>query len=293
MHYGLVLPFAGEFHGHTIVDLAHEAEEAGWDGVFVWDGLLGDDPWVVLGAVALRTERVRIGPMVTPISRRRPWKLASETATLDHLSNGRLILSVGLGALDTGFANVGEKTDRKIRAQMLDEGLEILTGLWSGEPFSYDGEHYQVQDVTLHAPLPVQSPRIPIWVVAAWPRPASMWPRKKSMRRALRYDGVLPQGKDSDGTSFKMTPLDVQVMKEYVDEQRTQTTPFDIVFEVETPDDREQAVAMVRPLAEAGVTWLVEDVYHRLVREGDKVRWERRGLEGTRVHIKQGPPRID
>lgn len=111
MKYGFVLP---KDDARTAAQLAHEAEAAGWDGFFVWDSVWGTDPWVTLAAVAMRTERIRIGTMVTPISRRRPWKLAGETATLDQLSGGRLILSVGLGATDTGFAEFGEETDRKI-----------------------------------------------------------------------------------------------------------------------------------------------------------------------------------
>ncbi|HZC76599.1 MAG TPA: LLM class flavin-dependent oxidoreductase, partial [Ktedonobacterales bacterium] len=146
MQYGFVIP-RGDIH--SIVGLAQDAEAAGWDGVFYWDGICipgaGEmhDPWVTLAAIALRTQRVRIGAMLTPIARRRPWKLARETVTVDHLSGGRLVLPVGLGALDDlGFAGVGEPTDRKARAELLDEGLAILTGLWSGEPFSFTGKHY-------------------------------------------------------------------------------------------------------------------------------------------------------
>src|SRR5438552_6600128 len=161
MQYGFIIP-GGDLH--TIIELASDAEAAGWDGVFYWDGIyiesagLMYDPWVVLAAMAMRTERVRIGAMLTPLSRRRPWKLARETVTLDHLSRGRLILPFGLGALDDGgFAKVGEETDRKVRAQLLDEGLEILTGLWSGKPFSFHGQHYSVEEMTF-LPPPVQSP---------------------------------------------------------------------------------------------------------------------------------------
>ena len=134
--------------------LAAEAEAAGWDGVFTWDGIsIGAtdtyDPWVVMAAMAMRTERVRLGAIVTPPARRRPWKLAREAVTLDHLSNGRLVLPVGLGALDdAGFGNVGEPTDARARAELLDESLEILEGLWSGEPFGYEGAHYRFGPMT-------------------------------------------------------------------------------------------------------------------------------------------------
>jgi hypothetical protein len=276
MQYGLTLPTS--LDARTLAELAHEAEEVGWDGVFYWDVIFGNDPWVALAAVAMRTERIRMGTMLTPVSRRRPWKLAGETVTLDHLSNGRLILPVGLGAPDTGFDKVGEETDRKVRAKMLDEGLDVLTGLWSGQPFSYSGEHYHIQDVTF-SPTPLQSPRIPIWVVGAWPR-------MKSMRRVLRYDGVLPMKMNDDGSFAEMTPADIQAMKTFIDEQRSQTSPFNIVMEGETPgDDYEKATAIVGPLAQAGVTWWLEAVWASPQTRG--------GLEGMRTRIKQGPPRID
>src|SRR5262249_18570492 len=156
----------------------------GWDGVFFPDCICidpthypndtGDDPWVTLAAMAMRTERVRLGTMITPLSRRRPWKLARETSTLDHLSNGRLIFSVGLGALDDlGLGAVGEARAGKIRAERLDEGLAILPGLGSGKPFRFDGAHYPLDEVPFQPP-PLQRPRIPIWVVGAWPKPKSM-----------------------------------------------------------------------------------------------------------------------
>ena len=282
MHYGFVIP-GGDVR--AVVDLAVEAEAAGWDGVFIPDCISietatiraspGFDPWVVLAAVATRTERVRLGTMITPVPRRRPWKLARETVTLDHLSGGRLILPVGLGAAedDAGFARVGEAMDLQVRARLLDEGLEILKGLWTGRPFEYRGAHYQVQEMTL-LPPPMQAPRIPIWVVAAWPRP-------KSLRRALRYDGVIPQKQDGTGTA--MTPADIRAMRAYIAEQRDQATPFDIVVEGETPgDDRARAVAMVGPLAEAGATWWLETMWSAPD-----------GLSSVRTRVRQGPPRLD
>jgi len=275
MQYGFIIP-GGDVR--TIVELAYEAEAAGWDGVFYWDGIYIEsvgpmyDPWVVLAAMAMRTERVRIGAVLTPLARRRPWKLARETVTVDHLSNGRLILPVGLGALeDGGFTKVGEATDRKIRAQLLDEGLAILTGLWSGKPFSFQGEHYHVEEMTF-LPPPVQSPRIPIWVVG-------VWPRTKSMQRALRYDGLLPAKMNADGSSAEVTPGDIQAMKEYIAEHRDQSTPFDIVWEGETPgDDPERAASIVQPWAEAGATWWMES------------RWSSSKEDEVQTRIRQGPP---
>ena len=273
MRYGFIVTNGDP---RTIAELAREAEAAGWDGVFYWDGIcVGDmntyDPWVVMAAMAMRTERVRIGAMLTPPARRRPWKLARESATLDHLSGGRLVMPVGLGATDDGgFSKVGEPVDRKVRAELLDESLEILTGLWSGEPFSYEGRHYRLEEMTF-LPPPVQRPRVPIWVVGAWPS-------KKSMNRALRYDGLLAYT-----TRGEVTPDDIRAMRAHVDENRAEETPFDIVWEGETPgDDPERAASIVRPFAEAGATWWMESPWTPPNEPDD-----------LRVRIRQGPPRVD
>ncbi len=281
MQYGFIIP-GGDIH--TILEMAQEAEEAGWDGVFYWDGICIEgagplyDPWATLAAIALRTSRVRIGAVLTPPSRRRPWKLARETVTVDHLSHGRLVFPVGLGALDDGgFTKVGEATERKERAELLDESLEIITGLWSGQPFSFHGQHFQVEEMTF-LPPPVQSPRIPIWVVGAWPR-------DKSMQRVLRYDGLLPTKLNADGSLAEVTPADLSAIGAYIAEHRgaDKTTPFDIIWEGETPaDDPEKARSLVRPWAEAGATWWMES------RWGNPTR-----LDESRNRIRQGPPRID
>jgi hypothetical protein len=240
----------------------------------------GIDVWVSLAAIAMRTQRMRFGTMLTPLTRRRPWKVASEVTTLDHLSNGRVILPVGLGAagpehVHNWFAQVGEETDRKIRAERLDEGLDILDGLWSGEPFSYAGRHYHLDNVTF-SPTPMQTPRVPIWVVGAWPR-------VKSMQRVLRCDGILPAKMQPDGSFGTITPTDIHDIRTFVMERRTLSTPFDIIMEGETPgDDREQAYAVVEPLAGAGVTWWIENVWA-----------VPNGLDGMRARIRQGPPRVE
>jgi alkanesulfonate monooxygenase SsuD/methylene tetrahydromethanopterin reductase-like flavin-dependent oxidoreductase (luciferase family) len=285
MQYGIIISASND--PRVLAELAHEAEVAGWDGVFISDSISietdtypakpGFDPWVALAVMAMRTERVRLGTIVTAVTRRRPWKLARETVTLDHLSNGRLILSVGLGPVydDAGFYKVGEVLDRKVRAERTDETLAILNGLWSGRPFSFSGKHYRVQEMTL-LPPPVQSPRIPIWVVGAWPR-------MKSMQRALRWDGLLPAIKNADGTWGDITPDSIRAMKAFVDEHRTPTTPFDIVVEAVTPgDDRAKAAAIVRPFAEAGATWWIESTW-TMPGEVD--------VQLARIH--QGPPRLE
>ncbi len=278
MKYGFVLP-RGD--ARVAAELAQAAEAAGWDGFFVWEPVWGVDAWVALTAAAMRTERIRLGTMLTPLSRRRPWKLASETATLDHLSGGRVILAVGLGAVDTGFAAFGEVVERRTRAELLDEGLEVLTRLWQGRPFRFEGRHYRVDlnETTFPmppAPAPIQQPRIPIWVVGAWPS-------EKSMRRALRYDGLLPNvlGEDGRVRMSPPTPDEIRAMAAYVARQRPAAADrFDIVVEGETPGDNlSAALAQVQPYEDAGATWWIE------------ARWTEPNLDQALARIQQGPPR--
>jgi hypothetical protein len=277
MKYGFVLPYGD---ASTAADFAFEAEQAGWDGFFVWEAVWGWDAWMMLTAAALRTERIRLGTMITPLSRMRPWELASKTVTLDHLSSGRVILAVGLGAIDTGFAEFGEEIDRKMRAELLDEGLDIVTGLWRGQPFNYNGKHYHIKETKFYPlPPPVQQPRIPIWVVGAWPK-------KKSMQRVLRYDGLLPNVMSDDGQHREMTPDDVCAMYEYAAANRSGTTPLDIVVEGHTPgDEADRAVAIVRGWADAGATWWIEALWGAPDQPVD--------LEAVRTRLRQGPPRIE
>lgn len=286
MQFGLNLPNIGACGDpRVLAEIAIEAERAGWDGVFVWDalavgtddpGLLPTcDPWLALAAIAGRTERVKLGPIITPLARRRPWKVARETVTLDLLSNGRLILPVGLGAMtDGGFSKVGEELDRRVRAELLDESLAILDGLWSGEPFAYDGKHFHVDEMTF-LPKPAQQPRIPVWVVTVWNRP-------KSMRRALAWDGVMPVPTTRDGKHRAMTPAEVRELKTWMDNRRLSGAPYDIVLEVETitdPGARREAIAAYE---EAGATWWLEPVYEAIYPESG-------GVEGMRAWIARGP----
>ena len=270
MRYGVVVTTGDPA---TAAGLASEAEDAGWDGVFYWDGVaIGEgeiyDPWVVMAAMAMRTTRVRLGAIVTPPSRRRPWKLARETMSLDRLSNGRLVLPVGLGALDDGaFGNVGEPTDARTRAELLDESLAILEGLWTGEAYAHDGRHYRFGPMTFR-PTPVQRPRIPIWVVGAWPI-------ERSVRRALRFDGILPQTND---------PSQIRALAAFIARERQSEAddrPFEIVVEGVTSLDLALAVAVVQPLAEAGATWWIES------------DWTVATVDSLRLRIQAGPPHLD
>ncbi len=259
MRFALNLPPFGPFADvRKLVDLAVRAEEAGWDGFFLWDHMAAEpaqpiaDPWVALGAIAVRTSRIRIGTMVTPLPRRRPWKLARETATLDRLSAGRLILGVGLGFVEMEFGAFGDETDPRVRGDMLDEGLEVLTGLWSGDPFSYDGQHYQVTKATF-LPAPLQQPRIPIWV-------AGMWPNKRPLRRAARWDGVFPI--DPNPSQRRLSPDDFRDVLAYVGRHRASTAPFEVSHgAITSGNDRAADADLVKSYAHAGVTWWHEGIY--------------------------------
>jgi len=244
MRYGVVLP------GGTAteqVDQALLAERAGWDGVFTWEAAYGVDPWSVLSAIAVQTSRVRLGTMLTPLPWRRPWKVASQVATLDQLSAGRAILGVGVGALDTELPDTAEVTDLHGRAELLDEGIDLIRGLWDGAG-SYDGQRYHFHsgrmDLTAAA-QPVQ-PRIPIWVVGVWPRP-------KSMRRVLRCDGFIPQFSRDDAG-----PDEARAARAWLAEHGA-APGLDMVADGETPaDDAAAAAASVAAWAAAGCTWWLE-----------------------------------
>ncbi len=258
------------------VDLAIEAEAAGWDGFFLAETVWGMAPWVVLAAVAARTVTIHLGTMLTPLAIRKPWTLAAETATLDNYSGGRVILSVGLGAVDTGFGNFGEPTDRKTRAKRLDEGLAILDGLWRGQPFHFEGEHYHIRPTDFPPPpLLVQKPRIPIWVVGAFPH-------TRSMQRAMRWDGLLPAIKNPDGSFAQLTPANLSEIKAYIQANRPDDVPYDIVVEGTTPGEEPTRAAEIAGAWEAaGATWWIESMW-------DIPRKYRGHLQRRR--IRQGPP---
>jgi alkanesulfonate monooxygenase SsuD/methylene tetrahydromethanopterin reductase-like flavin-dependent oxidoreductase (luciferase family) len=264
----------------TVVTIAREAERAGWDGVFVWDhiNIFGEapvdlaDPWVLLTLMASATERIAIGPMVTPLPRRRPWVLARQTATLDRVSNGRLILGVGLGfPPDTEFTSFGEEADAKIRAQKLDEGLEVLNGLWSGEAFEFSGRYYRVGR-TRFLPATVQRPRPPVIVAGTWPVMAPL-------RRAARWDGYFPLRMLPDGEADPLAPDDVREIKRLLDEARG-GRPAEIVVSEESAGERLVGDRLAA-LAQAGATWYLDGLSTRHM-----------SLEQLLGRIKAGPPDV-
>ncbi|MFI6166225.1 LLM class flavin-dependent oxidoreductase [Nocardia sp. NPDC051052] len=243
----LWLPIFDELADPVLVArLAAEAEEAGWHGVFVWDHLRwrapvrqAADPWITLAAIATATERLRFGPMVTPLPRRRPAKVAKETATLDRLGGGRLTLGVGLGS--DRFAGelraTGEELDDRRRGQMLDESLEILTAAWSGEPVHHHGEHYTVDGITF-LPKPIQRPGVPVWVAGF---PGNI----KPVRRAARHDGFVPVNLDHPDQL-------AEIVTTITGLRQGQMAPYDIAATGASGTDPV-------PYVKAGATWwLVE-----------------------------------
>jgi alkanesulfonate monooxygenase SsuD/methylene tetrahydromethanopterin reductase-like flavin-dependent oxidoreductase (luciferase family) len=243
VHQGLFIPQFGELADpRLLADFGRRAEQAGWDGLFVWDHIqyrapaaVVLDPWVTLAAIGAATDRLRLGAMVTPLARRRPWVVARQVAALDLLTQGRMVLGVGLGLDDSGreLSTFGEELDARTRAEMLDEALEIIHGLLSGEEVQHQGPHYVVHGATF-LPTPVQKP-LPTWV-------AARWPKRAPLRRAARYQGVFAIN--------ITTPDDVEELRRQVGLLRVATGPFDIVVAPEPgwpPAD----------WAQAGVTWLL------------------------------------
>lgn len=283
MRIGVVGTYGGVAE---VVAMARDAEEAGWDGFFTWDGIsLGPmdtwDPWTLLGAVATATSRVTLGALVFVPARRRPWKLAREVLTVDHLSGGRLVLPVGLGVLDDGGLSrvSGEETSLRGRAERMDEALAILDLAASGEPFSFEGVHHRVHDLVV-APPPVQRPRVPVWPVAG------LW-SARSMGRAARWDGAVLQ---HVGEEVELSPADVTRAVSWLSERRAvlaatdpavrPDAPYDVVVQGRLPEDRSAAADRLAALAEAGATWWVE------------ARWDpqRDTPAALGSLVRQGPP---
>ncbi len=273
MKYGFILP---KGDAAIAAEMAYLAEQCGWDGFFVYELPWGVDAWISLSAAAMRTSRISLGTMISPLSRMRPWKVASQAATLDQLSQGRVILSVGLGALETGFNAFNEITDRRLRAELLDESLAIMQGLWSGQPFQFKGKHYQV-DTTLietslpQPPCPYRSEGIPIWVVGAWPS-------IKSMARAAHWNGLLPNLLNESGHADIKEPFPETLRKmcDFIREKRGSLRDYDIVHEndlmdisTKKPDQKEYE--------KAGVTWWLESM------------WTEPDLNNIRSVINKGP----
>jgi alkanesulfonate monooxygenase SsuD/methylene tetrahydromethanopterin reductase-like flavin-dependent oxidoreductase (luciferase family) len=280
LKYGLYLPNFGPFgEPSALVELAALAERAGWEGFFIWDHVARPgapavvDPWIALAAVAVATERVRIGALVTPLARRRPWKVARETVSLDRLSRGRLVFGAGLGSsggAQSEWQAFGEEMNLARRAEMLDEALEILNGLWSGKPFHFSGSHFKVSDSTF-APVAVQTPRIPVWI-------AAYWPNLRPLRRAAAWDGMFALFRDG-------APRDVGQLAEavaYVGARRAPGAgPFDVVY---CSDPKLDPAVYER----AGATWWLARITPDAFASDWAGPWP---LDEMRAFIAAGPPR--
>lgn len=244
----------------TLIELMVAAERSGWDAVLLedyivyqsMDGIPTADSWTLLAAAAVMTTRISLGTAVTPLARRRPWHVAREVTTVDRLSGGRAILGVGVGDSELSFTAFGEEAELRVRAELLDEALRIVTGLWTGEPFSFSGRHFEVGEIVFQ-PTPVQRPRVPIWV-------GGVWPRRGPIRRAARWDGAMlgwkvgPEGKD-----VEMEPEDLRALVEEVRRQRGSLDGYDFVMggRERGPDD-DADLEHLRAMAAAGATWWVE-----------------------------------
>lgn len=228
----------------ALVDLGVAAEANGWDGVFLWHHVIGtpdfavpmSDAWVVLGALAVRTERIRLGTTITALPRHQPQEVARQTVTLDRLSGGRMVLGVGLGEPPSEYTAVGRTADRTVLASMLDEGLEVVSGLWTGQPFSHHGAHYSFDDVQF-LPPPLQEPRIPVWVSA-------ITRNERTLGRAARWDGVLLGAMSAEGGMEVLPPEAVAEVAARPD------APADIV--VAAPAGTDPVL-----YEDAGATWVL------------------------------------
>jgi len=260
---GIAVPNFGE-EPADLIELGAAAEAGGFDGFFLWDHIVfsnsGDgppiiDPWLVLAVVAARTSRIKLGTMITPVPRRRPWQLARQTASLDRLSGGRLILGVGIGSPAYGdFGIFHEPTGDRARADLLDEGLDVLSGLWTGEPFRYAGQHFTVDPVRF-TPAPIQRPRVPVWV-------GGVLPAARPIARAARWDGVVPI-RFAGRSLIRPSAEDIAGVRSQVAAARgaagrDPSGRFDVVVWAEVAAEPAAVPGLAVPYQEAGATWWIE-----------------------------------
>jgi alkanesulfonate monooxygenase SsuD/methylene tetrahydromethanopterin reductase-like flavin-dependent oxidoreductase (luciferase family) len=256
-----------------ILEYAILAEKSGWDGFFIWDSLsmYCVDPWITLAAIAVKTEKIKMGVMVTPVARRRPWKLAKEIISLDNLSNGRVIFGAGLGD-DVVFKPYGEGEDKKHRAEKLDEGLVILDQLLKGEKVNFQGKYFNLTDIQYESS--VQKPRVPIWI-------GGLWPNKGPFKRAAKWDGMMPHTVRSVKRGERLEINEIkEIMKYIADHRKDSIDNFEMVMLSYLPKEKELALELVKSYYEVGVKWWVESV----------LEWEAETLEDVKERIISGPP---
>lgn len=282
MRFGFVVPHAD---ARDFAQIAALAEQHGWDGVFTWEAVWGVHAWVTLGAAAMVTERVRLGTLLTPAARWKPWDLASAVGTVDRLSGGRAVMSVGLGALHDGWTAFEADEGRRVRAEKLDECLAVYAGLMRGQPFRYDGRHYQARPTDHLVPdPPVQRPHPPVWVVGAY---IPGQDRQPSLDRAARWDGLLPAVRDRGEHRDLRGPAELADLAGMVRQRRdalgTGGAPYDVVLEADSTGEFMQlSPADPAEWAAAGATWWVESWWS--VPPGPE------GLAEVRRRVQAGPP---
>ena len=263
-------------HGFTsnpqdYIELAKSAEECGWEGFFIWDHVFLPwapdqdvlDPWSILSAIATQTKKLTLGTTVTPLARRRPMVIAKQAITINKLSNRGFILGVGLGGTEELKA-LGDEENPKIRGEMLDESLEILRGLWSGLPFTYEGKHFKIKEPVTFKP----AGNIRIWT-------GGNWPNKKPFRRAAKYDGIFPLKVGPDPSIY---PQDYREIMSYIGKYRKSLESFDLVKSIYTIGDKEHDV-YIHEFIDMGINWLLEAFWP-----------ERCSLEEIQKRIELGPP---
>lgn len=279
MRYGIVVTTR---EPRIFAELAKQAEASGWDAVFSWETPYGLDAWTALAAAAMTTRNIRLGTMLTPVPRWKPWHLAATALSLDHLCEGRVILSVGIGAMHEGWLAYEPELARRERAEILDESLDIMFGLWREGSIDYDGAHFQVSRTEMFAPgPPIATPRITTWCVGMVEAP-------RSMRRAARCDGLLPNFRGPDG-AIRGRPASVTQWA-HAAQQITQLRadagqdgPYDIVGEGSFELDRwDEAREFAHGLGEAGYTWYVDSDW--------SATGEPNEVERLLARIAQGPP---
>lgn len=286
MRYGFVVPFAD---AREFAEVAALGEQYGWDAVFTWESLYGEHAWVTLAAAAMQTSTIRLGTLLTPASRHRPWDLASMVSSVDRLSGGRVVMSVGLGALHPGWTRFEPDEGRAVRAQKLDESLAVYRGLLSGEPFTYDGVHYPVRPVRPGAPPlpppPVQRPHPPVWVVGAHLPGRHGQP---SLERAARWQGVLPTvavpgaQPGSPHLTLESVAEVLGVVRRLREAQGLPWEGYDVVIEGDSTGEFVRSAGTPHEWAAIGATWWIESWWS--VAPGPA------GLAEIRHRVEAGPP---
>jgi luciferase-like monooxygenase len=263
MRFGFVVPFGD---ARSVADRAVAAEAAGWDAIFDWEAVWGDDAWVSLTAAAMVTDRIRLGTLLSPLPRMKPWDLASRVSSLDRLSGGRVQLCVGLGALHPGWTAFEPDEGRATRAQLLDEGLAVYAGLMHGQPFEYHGRHYQVRPTDFMLPdPPIQRPHPPVWVVGAARVGLDGAESTPSLTRAARWEGLLPNVIGESGPDATQTPDSLALLVERTRELRVEAglpwEGYDVVVEGRSHGENRTDPGDPVVWADVGGTWWVEGAW--------------------------------